>query len=161
MLLQKVTFEALTNTLKDYHLYVLLAPHVRNAGFGNSGWAGDYKGVPMLFARRDDTFLALACSTPFLGMSCGYAGTSDGWQDVTKNGVMTWFYPDAEDGNIALTGEIDLITCGGEFVHRVRVWRHDGRSRSACARGAASGFRVDANRFCAADGRASKQIVST
>ncbi len=115
-LLQRVTFTALTDTLADYHLYVLLAPHIGNMGFGNSGWVSDYKGVPMLFARRDDTFLALACSVPFLGMSCGYVGTSDGWQDLTKNGTMTWFYPDAEDGNIALMGEVDLSASSGEFV---------------------------------------------
>ena len=40
-------------TLEDYHLYVLLAPHLGNRGYGNTAWVGDYKGVPMLFAERD------------------------------------------------------------------------------------------------------------
>ena len=29
---------------------------------------------------------------------------------------MTWEYTRAENGNVALTGEIDLVACGGEFV---------------------------------------------
>ena len=29
---------------------------------------------------------------------------------------MTWEYTRAENGNVALTGEIDLAACGGEFV---------------------------------------------
>ena len=41
----------LQGTLADYHLYALLSPHLANCGTGNTGWVGDYKGVPMLFAR--------------------------------------------------------------------------------------------------------------
>ncbi len=70
----------------------------------------------MLFARRKGTSLALACSTPFRAMSCGYVGFSDGWQDISAHKRMTWFYPEARDGNIALTGEIDLGACNGSFV---------------------------------------------
>ena len=46
---------------------------------------------------------------------CGYVGISDGWQDVWANGRLVCAYPRAEDGNIALTGEIDLAACGGAF----------------------------------------------
>src|SRR5947207_2901035 len=49
-------------------------------------------------------------------MSVGFAGTSDGWQDISQHYQMTWEYTRAENGNIALTGEIDLAACGGEFV---------------------------------------------
>ena len=84
-LLQRVSFEPLTGTLADYRLYALLAPHIGNCGVGNDGWVGEYKGIPMLFAQRDGLFLALACSTPFAALSCGYAGTSDGWQELNKH----------------------------------------------------------------------------
>src|SRR5215471_10807642 len=77
---------------------------------------GDYKGHPMLFARRDHVTLAFACSIPWLARSVGFAGYSDGWRDVSENFRMTWDYTRAENGNIALTGEIDLQACGGEFV---------------------------------------------
>ena len=82
VLLQKVQFEPLRGSMADYHLYVLLSPHINNRGFENSGWMGDYKGMKMLFAQRASTSLALACSVPFVSTSCGYVGISDGWQDI-------------------------------------------------------------------------------
>jgi glucoamylase len=115
VLLQEIHFKALQGGLDQYHVYVLLAPHVHDQGQGNDGWLGDYKGVPMLFAQRGDICLALACSIPFLGRSCGYVGTSDGWTDIHEHRRMTWFYTRAMDGNIALTAEIDLRGCGGDF----------------------------------------------
>jgi glucoamylase len=115
-LVQHVRFESLQGELADYGLYVLLAPHLANRGSGNNGWVGDYKGIPMLFAERAGTALALACSTPFKALSCGYVGFSDGWQDVRAHKRMTWRYPRATDGNLGLTGEIDLPICGGCFT---------------------------------------------
>jgi glucoamylase len=115
-LLQQVSFEPLQGSLTDYSLYALLAPHIGNHGLGNDGWAGDYKGIPMLFAERKKTALALACSAPFRAMSCGYVGFSDGWQDISAHKRMTWFYSKAPAGNVALTGEIDLAACNGSFV---------------------------------------------
>jgi glucoamylase len=116
VLLQKVKFEALTGELADYKMYALLAPHIGNHGRGNDGWAGEFRGIPMLFAQREDTVLALASSLPWSERSCGYVGTSDGWQDLEAHKKMTWHYPKACDGNIALTGAIDLSACGGEVV---------------------------------------------
>ena len=116
VLLQEVEITPFQGSLEDYHLYVLLAPHINNTGFKNTGWVGDYKGVPMLFAERKGTTLACAASTPFIGMNCGYAGTSDSWQDLYKNKKMTSFYTRAEDGNIALAAEINIKACNGKFV---------------------------------------------
>jgi len=115
VLLQRIKFEPLQGSLKDYRLYALLAPHVNDQGQGNNGWLGDYKSKPMLFAQRNDIVLALACSIPFLGRSCGYVGRSDGWTDISEHKRMTWFYPRAMDGNIALTAEIDLPARNGDF----------------------------------------------
>jgi glucoamylase len=135
VLVQQVQFEPLKGKLTDYGLYALLAPHIGNRGYGNNGWAGTYKGIPMLFASRNGTALALACSTPFKAMSCGYVGFTDGWQDISKHKKMTRFYLKAEDGNIALTGQIDLAACGGDFVLALsfgRNWAEAGqRARSA------------------------------
>jgi glucoamylase len=115
-LLQQVRFHPLQGALADYHLYALLAPHLGNHGAGNTAWVSDYKGVPMLFAERDGHALALACSAPWLQRSAGFVGASDGWQDLTRHGVMTWRYDRAENGNVALVGEIDLAASGGTFV---------------------------------------------
>jgi glucoamylase len=116
VVLQNVRFEPLQGQLSDFHLYVLLSPHLANAGYGNTGWVGDYKGVPMVFAQHDDTALAMACSVPWKKMSVGFVGTSDGWQDLSQHFEMRWEYARAENGNIACTAEIDLAACSGEFV---------------------------------------------
>jgi len=116
VVLQRTHFEALQGELGDYHLYVLLAPHLGDQGTDNTAWIGAYKGVPMLFAERDGVSLALASSAPWLNRSAGFAGASDGWQDLRQHKQMTWLYEHAENGNVALTGEVDLQTSGGDFL---------------------------------------------
>jgi glucoamylase len=62
----------------------------------------------------------------FSGRSCGYVGTTDGWQDLANNFKMDNAFAAAPDGNMALTGEIDLsrsyrFTLGlgfGNTLHR-------------------------------------------
>ena len=116
VVLQKIRFVPLTGKLGDYRLHALLASHLANFGYGNTGWVGDYKSMPMLFAQRDSCALALACSVPWLRRSVGFAGTSDSWQDLSQNFQITREYDRAENGNIALTGEIDLTAGNGEFI---------------------------------------------
>jgi glucoamylase len=116
VLLQRTQFVPLQGGLENYHLYVLLAPHLGNRGYGNTAWVDTYKGVPMLFAERDGIALALACSTPWLKRSVGFVGTSDGWQDISKHKQMTWAYTRAENGNVALAGEVNLQPDKGRFV---------------------------------------------
>ena len=116
VVLQKIRFVPLQGKLADYRVYGLLASHLANMGYGNTGWVGDYKGKPMLFAQRDFAALALACSAPWRKRSVGFAGTSDGWQDLSQHFQMTWEYDRAENGNVALTAEIDLAACNGEFI---------------------------------------------
>jgi glucoamylase len=114
--LQQVRFEAKTGENSDYQLYVLLAPHLENHGSGNTAWVGEIEGTPVLFAQRSDCALALVCSVPWTKRSVGYVGSSDGWQDLKAHHEMTWEYTRAENGNVALTAEIDLPKSKGEFV---------------------------------------------
>jgi len=114
--MQRTHFIPLKGLLEDYHLYVLLAPHLGNRGYGNSAWISDYKGIAMLFAEGNGSALALACSAPWLKRSSGFVGISDGWQDLTRHKIMTWIYQRADNGNVALTGEINLQACDGSFV---------------------------------------------
>ncbi|MFA6915747.1 MAG: glycoside hydrolase family 15 protein [Parachlamydiales bacterium] len=119
VLLQQIEFIPLIGTLKDYKIFVLLAPHMRNKGMGNTGWSGEYKGFPMLFASSTNTpslNMACACSTPFKRMTVGYVGISDAWQELKKNKDLLDTYERADDGNIAMAAEIDLEECGGRFV---------------------------------------------
>ena len=116
VVLQRTRFTALLGSLGDYHLYVLLAPHLGNHGAGNTAWVGDYKGVPMLYAARDGNALALACSTKWRKRSVGFVGVSDAWQDLARHKLMTREYARAENGNVALCGEVDLAATQGTFL---------------------------------------------
>ena len=137
VVVQKIRFVPLQGSAADYRLYALLSPHLANCGDRNTGWVGDYKGEPMLFAQHDGTALAFGCSTPWLKMSVGFVGFSDGWQDLSKNYQITWDYTRAENGNVALTGEVDLAACGGEFVLALGfggIWSEAGQgSDQACS----------------------------
>jgi glucoamylase len=114
--LQQVRFIAQQGALSDYQLHVLLAPHLGNHGSGNTAWVGEFEGTPLLLAQRYDCALALACSAPWTKRSVGYVGSSDGWQDLKAHKQMTWEYTRAENGNVALTAEIDLSKSKGNFV---------------------------------------------
>jgi glucoamylase len=114
--LQHIRFSVQKGALSDYHLYVLLAPHLGNRGDGNTGWVDEFDGTSMVFAQRNDNVLALACSAPWMKRSVGYVGSSDGWQDLKLHNKMTWEYTRAENGNVALTAEIDLVKSHGKFI---------------------------------------------
>lgn len=111
VLMQRIRFRALVGRVDDYRMFALLAPHVCNQGYGNDGWAERYKGVPMLFARRQEVALALACDAGWKAMSCGYVGVNDGWRQVKADGYLSEPSTEARNGNIALTGEVDLGVC--------------------------------------------------
>jgi glucoamylase len=106
-LLQRIRFHNLSKK-NDLRLFVLLAPHLGNSGDGNTAWLGDYKGIPMLFAQRGDTSVALASSIPWKKMSAGFVGASDGWQDLKLHRYMHWEFEKAENGNVALTAELNI-----------------------------------------------------
>ncbi len=116
VVLQRIRFIPLRGRMDEFALFALLAPHLGNAGAGNTGWVGEVKGRPMLFAERDGTALALACSAGWARRSAGFAGVSDGWRDLDRHQRMAWEYRRAENGNVALTGEIDLAAAEGRFV---------------------------------------------
>ncbi len=100
----------------ELSLHVLLAPHLNDGGADNRAWLDRLWGQDFLLAQRNASALALGCSAPFLKSSAGYVGVSDGWQDLQQHKKMTWSYPEARKGNVALTARIDLARCGGNFV---------------------------------------------
>src|SRR5215472_11651894 len=89
-------------------LYALLAPHIGGFGAGNFAWCSEIGDNKLIHAQRQDVHLVMACSMGFSHRSVGYVGFSDGWQDLMQHFKMEWEFPAAENGNIALTGEIDL-----------------------------------------------------
>lgn len=117
VVLQRIRFVPLQGALADYRVYVALAPHLGNRGMGNTGWVGDYKGMPMLLAERQgEAALALASSLPWRERSASFVGDGDDWHDLQQHGQLTRTYERAENGNIMLTGEVDLRSSDGTFV---------------------------------------------
>jgi glucoamylase len=101
--------------LSKLKLYVLCAPHLEVGGWSNNGCVIEVSGQKILTAEKRGTWLALAATVPFSRVSCGYVGRSDGWTDLADNFQMDWEFDYAPDGNIALTGELDLAI-GREFT---------------------------------------------
>ena len=97
--------EAVLSKLK---CYALLAPHLDGGGAGNNGRSLDVAGQRILMCWKTEVSLAMGVSCGFSRSSCGYVGTSDGFQDLAKNMKMTWEFGSALNGNIAVMGEIDV-----------------------------------------------------
>ena len=104
--------EAVLSRLK---CYALLAPHLNGGGAGNSARSIDVAGKRCLLAWKGDTMLAMGADCGFSRSSCGYVGTSDGYQDLCTDMKMTWQFGQALDGNIAVMGEID-VAANREFT---------------------------------------------
>jgi glucoamylase len=114
-LLIRTRVDADPELLPRLRVFVLLAPHLGGSGSGNSAYVAAQNGRESLVATRAGTWLALGATAPFLRRSCGFVGQSDGWTDLADNFQLDWEFDAAEDGNVALTGEIDL-TAGREWV---------------------------------------------
>ncbi len=94
--------------LRKLHVYALLAPHLEVSGWGNNGNVARIAGREFLTGHKAGTWLAMAASVPFVQSSCGYVGSTDGWQELSRHFRLTERFAAALDGNVALTGEIDL-----------------------------------------------------
>jgi len=89
-------------------LYVLCAPHLQIGGWHNNALVQRARGRTFLLAYRGDAYLALMATVPMKKMSVGYVGVNDGWTDLAHNYQMDWEYTSALDGNVAMTGQLDL-----------------------------------------------------
>jgi glucoamylase len=123
VLLMHTRLEVLDPKLRGkLRLYALLAPHVKGTGNNNSAWWCGLDGRKLFDVQREDINLSFGCTPDFTRRSVGYVGFSDGWQDLMDNFKMDWEFEEANDGNIALTGEINLsdgmeFTLGVGFGH--------------------------------------------
>lgn len=91
--------------------YALLAPHLGGTGRDNRAEVGEHRMRKVLWAQQGPFGLALAAATAqqqeaWGRASAGYVGSSDGWQDFSQHGALTWEYTSAGPGNVALTGEL-------------------------------------------------------
>lgn len=107
-LLQHTTIGGERELLDRLHFYALCAPHLEDGGWGNNAYVVEVDNRAILVANRGTLWLSLGATVPFSRLSCGFVGQSDGWTDITLHHQMTWEFDQALDGNVALTGELDL-----------------------------------------------------
>jgi glucoamylase len=108
VVLVHVRLEGDEQLLSRLHVYALLSPHLEGGGMGNSARVADVAGKRVVIAWRDAMSLAMSADCGFSRASCGYVGTSDGWQDLKQNFKMDWEFGSALDGNIAIMAEIPM-----------------------------------------------------
>jgi glucoamylase len=89
-----------------YQLVVILAPHLDSSGRNNYAWLGDDVG----YARSGDYCVCLTADTPLQQLSCGYVGASDGWQDLSRNGRLTYSFTSAAAGSVAISASVAAAT---------------------------------------------------
>ena len=94
--------------LAGLKIFALCAPHLEIGGTGNNGYICLANGLRILMAQKGDKWMAMGATVPFSHLSCGYVGASDGWTDLHDDFKMDWEFERASDGNIALTGQLDL-----------------------------------------------------
>ena len=115
VVLMNVKIDAAPELLAKLKCYVLLAPHLDGGGAGNSARSIEVAGKRSILAWKESYSLALGTSCGFSRSSCGFVGTSDGFQDLSSNMQMDWHFGEALNGNIAVTGEIE-IGANNEFT---------------------------------------------
>ena len=107
-LLQNIRIECEKHFLERIQVFVLCAPHLEGGGAGNNAYVIHAAGRKILAANKGGTWLALSASVPLGRASCGFVGRSDGWTDLTDNFQMDYEFGKARNGNVALTGQLDL-----------------------------------------------------
>ncbi len=104
VLLLRVRFSP-TNE-EDLKLYLSVDAHLGDQGAENHGWAGEFKGEPMLFACRGQLALAVAADPALEKMSVGYMGKSDAYT-LLSHGKPLGNANIAQPGNVALAAELN------------------------------------------------------
>jgi len=108
VVLMNVKIEGDEDILSRLKCYALLAPHLDGGGEGNSARSVDIAGSRCILAWKNNVSLAFGADCGFSRSSCGYVGTSDGYQDLSTHMRMSWQFGQALDGNLAVMGEIDV-----------------------------------------------------
>ena len=85
-----------------YELAIVAAPHLAENGVCDAAWVDSGE----LFACSGSEAMCVATSEPLAQCSAGYVGRSDGWQDLARNGRLTFTHDRAGPGNVALSAAL-------------------------------------------------------
>jgi glucoamylase len=135
--------EALLSKLK---CYALLAPHLDGGGAGNSARALDIAGRRCILAWKNGISLAFGADCGFSRTSCGFVGSSDGYQDLSQHQKMTWNFGQALDGNIAVMGELN-VACAREFTIAIALGDNHHAALAAMMQTLSTPYEVHRKRF--------------
>jgi len=145
--LMHVKLEGDESILKRMKVYALLAPHLDGGGKGNSARSVRVAGKRVLLAWKNGISLALGMDNGgFTRTSCGYVGSSDGYQDLMTDMKMSWCFGQALNGNIAVMGEIDIAR-GSEFTVAIGMGNGHHAALSEMAQALATPYEVHRKRF--------------
>ena len=127
----RVTFRPLKGPMTPY---LLVEPHVANAGSGNAG-AVDAHG---LYADREGSFLAVKATQRFTAASAGFLGVSDGLIDLAAHGRLTALHPDTGTarGAVMLAAALPKVSGRPVTVDVTIGFGHSRAEASAAASGA-------------------------
>ncbi|MGH7553782.1 MAG: glycoside hydrolase family 15 protein, partial [Longimicrobiales bacterium] len=144
--------------LAKLRLFALVAPHLEMGGWENSGYAAEAAGRELLIATKQGTWLAMGATVPFVHRSCGFVGTSDGWTDLADDFRMDWEFDAAENGNVALIGELDLGS-NFEFTLGLSFGRSLHHATTTLLQSLSFPFNEQRDRFVEQWGRACRQLA--
>jgi len=102
------TLDGSSAILKALKTYLVCAPHLEGEGADNNAFIVEVSGRELLVAEKKNRWLAVGVSCGFSRLSCGYVGSSDGCTDLAKHHKMEFEFDEARNGNVALTGELNL-----------------------------------------------------
>jgi glucoamylase len=146
VVLMHVKVEGDEEILSKLKCYPLLAPHLDGGGAGNSARAIDIAGRRAIVAWRNGVSLSFGADCGFSRTSCGYVGSSDGYQDLCQHRRMTWNFGQALDGNIALTGEINIAR-NREFTIAIALGHGHHSAVSSMMQSLSTPYEVHRKRF--------------
>jgi glucoamylase len=146
VVLMHVKIDGEEELLSKLKCYALLAPHLNGGGAGNSARSVDITGQRCVLAWKNNASLAFGATCGFTRSSCGYVGASDGYQDLCQHMRMTWNFGQALDGNIALTGEIDVARCR-EFTIGIALGYNNHAAVSGLAQSLSTPYETHRKRF--------------
>ncbi|WP_446744948.1 glycoside hydrolase family 15 protein [Silvibacterium acidisoli] len=107
VVLIRVTLGGDADFLARLKIYALLAPHLDVGGAENSARLLRIAGKLVAGAWKNQNALAMMANCGFSRASCGYVGSSDGYQDLKQDLTMNWEFGEALNGNVAIMGEIE------------------------------------------------------
>jgi glucoamylase len=107
-LIEQIDLEVLRD---DLRFYLLVNPSINGTGAYDSAYATANR----LYAKEDSTELQVYTDVGFKKTSVGFVGFSDGYQDLNSNLRFEHDFTKAENGNVALSAELNIPKRRGKY----------------------------------------------